>query len=83
MWNRNRETGDPAFYQLNDLLQYLGFLAFRPPTPAYKHSAAQFLKLQGWIACDGTHPDSPMRPDGDMAILKDIADRCEKWRERI
>ena len=33
------ETGDPAFYELNDTLQYLGFLAFRDPVPAYKHSA--------------------------------------------
>ncbi len=40
------ETGDPAFYEINDVLQYLGFLAFRPPAPAYKHSAAMFLKLR-------------------------------------
>jgi dihydrodipicolinate synthase/N-acetylneuraminate lyase len=68
-------AGDPAFYELNDLLQYLGFLAFRPPVPAYKHSAAQFLKLRGWIATDATHPDSPRRPDSDRAILRDLAER--------
>ncbi len=68
-------TGDPAFYQLNDLLQYLGFLVFRPPVPAYKHSAAQFLKLRGWIESDRTHPLSPQRPASDLAILKDIAGR--------
>ena len=68
-------AGDPAFYELNDLLQYLGFLAFRPPVPAYKHSAAQFLKLRGWIACHDTHPASPARPDSDIAILRDIAER--------
>src|SRR6185312_3669892 len=33
-------AGDPAFYEWNDLLQYLGFFAFRAPVPAYKHSAA-------------------------------------------
>ena len=38
------EAGDPAFYELNDQLQYLGFFAFRSPSPAYKHSAAQFFK---------------------------------------
>ena len=77
------EQGDPAFYQLNDLLQYLGFFAFRPPTPAYKHSAAQFLKLQNWIACDDAHPDSPTRPVSDLDILRDIAAQCERWREQI
>jgi len=68
-------AGDPAFYELNDLLQYLGFLAFRPPVPAYKHSAAQFLKLRGWIKSDQTHRDSPRRPESDVAILRDIAER--------
>ena len=42
-------ASDPRFYELNDLLQYLGCFAFRPPVPAYKHSAAQFLKLRGRI----------------------------------
>ncbi len=66
---------DAGFYELNDLLQYLGFLAFRPPVPAYKHSAAQFLKLRGWIGSDKTHADSPRRPQSDIAILRDIAGR--------
>ncbi len=69
------EKGDPAFYELNDLLQYLGFLAFRPPVPAYKHSAAMFLKLRGWIGCDDTHPKSAKRPDSDREILADIVKR--------
>lgn len=67
--------GDSRFYELNDLIQYLGFLTFRPPVPAYKHSAAMFLKHRGWIKCDNTHPQSPTRPDGDRAILRDIAER--------
>ena len=65
--------GDPRFYELNDWLQYLGFLAFRDPVPAYKHSAAMFLKLRGWLDCDATHPASPTRPDSDRDILKRIA----------
>ena len=69
------EKGDPAFYEINDLLQYLGFLAFRPPVPAYKHSAAMFLKLRGWIGCDDTHPKSPKRPEADREILADIVQR--------
>jgi dihydrodipicolinate synthase/N-acetylneuraminate lyase len=68
-------AGDPAFFELNDLLQYLGCFAFRPPVPAYKHNAAQFLKLRGWIAGDATHPNSPRRPDSDREILRDIAVR--------
>ncbi|MEX0716701.1 MAG: dihydrodipicolinate synthase family protein [Planctomycetaceae bacterium] len=69
------EAGDPAFFELNDQLQYLGMFAFRTPGPAYKHTAAQFLKLRGWIECDATHPDSPKRPESDIEILRDIGRR--------
>jgi hypothetical protein len=65
-------AGDPAFYELNDVLQYLGFFAFRAQVPAYKHSAAMFLHLRGWIGCDATHPRSPKRPDSDRAVLREI-----------
>jgi dihydrodipicolinate synthase/N-acetylneuraminate lyase len=71
MW----EVGDPAFYELNDLIQYLGFFAFRPPVPAYKHSAAMFLKLRGWIPSDTPHPRAERRPTSDRAVLADIAER--------
>jgi dihydrodipicolinate synthase/N-acetylneuraminate lyase len=71
--------GDPRFYELNDVLQYLGFLAFREPVPAYKHSAAMFLKLRGRIACDNTHPSSPTRPESDRDILRLIARRLEEF----
>lgn len=65
-------NGDPRFYELNDRLQYLGFFAFRDPVPAYKHSAAMFLKLRGWIGCDDTHPLSAKRPESDRAVLVGI-----------
>ena len=68
-------AGDPAFYELNDWLQYLGFLTFRPPVPAYKHSAAMFLKLRGQIECDLTHPQSPKRPESDRDILWHIVEK--------
>jgi dihydrodipicolinate synthase/N-acetylneuraminate lyase len=68
-------AGDSSFYELNDVLQYLGFLAFRPPVPAYKHSAAQFLKLRGWLNSDQTHPNAARRPKSDVEILRDIAGR--------
>ena len=68
-------SGDPGFYELNDLLQYLGFFAFRRPVPAYKHSAAQFLKLRGWIASDAPHPRGERRPESDVAILRELGER--------
>ena len=68
-------AGDAAFHELNDALQYLGNLTFRPPVPAYKHNAAQFLVLRGWLGGDDTPPGAPRRPDSDVAILRDILDR--------
>ena len=69
------EAGDPAFHELNDTLQHLGCVLFRDPVPAYKHAAAMFLKLRGWIDCDHTHPASPTRPEFDRALLSQIATR--------
>jgi dihydrodipicolinate synthase/N-acetylneuraminate lyase len=68
-------AGDPGFYELNDTLQYLGAFAFRDPVPAYKHSAAMFLKLRGWIGHDLTHPSSPRRPESDREVLRAILGR--------
>ncbi|MAG94969.1 MAG: dihydrodipicolinate synthase family protein [Planctomycetaceae bacterium] len=68
-------AGDPAFYELNDQLQYLGYFAFRKNSAAYKHSAAQFLKLRGWIGCDDTHPESPKRPASDVEVLRELGQR--------
>lgn len=72
-------AGDPEFHKLNDLLQYLGFFGFRNPVPAYKHSAAQFLKIRGLITHDSPHPDNPRRPATDLVILEDIARRLEEF----
>lgn len=74
MW----EAGDPAFYELNDLLQYLGSFTFRDPAPAYKHSAAMFLKIRGMLASDQTHPDSPHRPEADAPVLESIASDLQR-----
>ncbi len=71
MW----EAGDPAFYELNDQLQYLGYFTFRAPGAGYKHSAAQFLKLRGWTQTNQTHPDSPTRPESDIAVLQELGER--------
>ncbi len=75
MWHE----GDAEFFHLNDILQYLGFFAFREPVPAYKHTAAQFLHLRGWIASNLTHPRSPSRPASDIPILESILKQCAKY----
>lgn len=69
---------DPGFFQLNDLIQYLGFLAFRAPVPSYKHNAAQFLHLRGLIKTNQTHPKAIARPDSDIPILANILERLDK-----
>jgi 4-hydroxy-tetrahydrodipicolinate synthase len=71
------ETGDPAYYALSDALQYLGNVAFRPPVPAYKHSAAVFLHLAGRIPTDRVHPENPKRPAWEVEILRDCARRLD------
>ena len=71
-------AGDDAhFWALNDVLQYLGQLAFRAPVPGYRHDAAMFLKLRGRLSSDATHATSPKRPDSDRALLADIVDRLD------
>ena len=75
--DRYWRDGDSRFYALNDVLQYLGFLAFREPVPAYKHSAATFLKLRGWIECDAPHPRGSRRPDSDRELLTGILRQLE------
>ena len=69
------ENGDPNYFALSDALQYLGNVAFREPVPAYKHSAAIFLKMGGRIPTDRTHPANPQRPAWEGEILRDCARR--------
>jgi dihydrodipicolinate synthase/N-acetylneuraminate lyase len=72
-------VGDPRFHELNDLLQYLGQYAFRPPVPAYRHSAALFLELRGWAGSAATPAGVPRRPEADRDVLADILRRLEAW----
>jgi dihydrodipicolinate synthase/N-acetylneuraminate lyase len=65
--------GDPAFYELNDVLQHLGRFAFRDPVPAYRHDAAMFFQLRGWAGSDVTPPGVPRRPGSDRDVLAAIA----------
>lgn len=73
--DRYWKEGDSAFYELNDVLQYLGAFAFRPPVPAYRHSAAMFLKLTHRLDADHAHPKALRRPDSDREVLAAIAAR--------
>ena len=73
--DRAWEQDDPAYFSLSDALQHLGNVAFRAPVPAYKHSAAVFLKMQGRLPTDLTHPNSPSRPSWERDILADCAHR--------
>lgn len=69
------QSQDTGYFKVTDALQLLGNIAFRPPVPAYKHSAAIFLNLLGRIPTDRTHPRSPERPAWEREILSDCAKR--------
>ncbi|HEV2401050.1 MAG TPA: dihydrodipicolinate synthase family protein [Candidatus Sulfotelmatobacter sp.] len=73
--DRRWESGDPGYYELSDALQYLGNVAFRDPIPAYKHSAAVFLHLEGRIPSDLPHPKNPKRPAWEAEMLEDCRKR--------
>ena len=68
-------TGDPRFFELNDLLQELGDFTFREPVPGYRHDAALFLELRGWIGSSRVPDGVTLRPDAAVAVLRDIAER--------
>jgi 4-hydroxy-tetrahydrodipicolinate synthase len=71
------ETGDPAYYALSDALQHLGSVAFRPPVPAYKHSATIFLNVTGRIPSDKTHEKNPTRPAWEPELMRECAQRLQ------
>ena len=71
------ETGDPAYYALSDALQHLGSVAFRPPVPAYKHSAALFLNVTGRIPSDKAHEKNPTRPAWEPELMRECAQRLQ------
>ncbi len=74
---------DGRFWEVNDVLQYLGTFAFRPPVPAYRHDAATFLELRGWAASDRTPDGVPRRPASDRDVLADIAGRVDALVEEL
>jgi dihydrodipicolinate synthase/N-acetylneuraminate lyase len=71
------ETGDPAYYTLSDALQHLGSVAFRPPVPAYKQSAAIFLNLTDRIPSAKAHAKNPTRPAWESELMRECAQRLK------
>ena len=71
--------GDPEFYELDDALQHLGNVAFRPPVAAYRHSMAIFLCLRGWLTTDSVPVGVPCRSALDVDLLKVCGQRLGLW----
>ena len=70
--------GDLAgFHRLNDVLQWLGTTAFRPPVPAYRHDAALFFQLRGWADGDATPEGAPRRSAWERELLASVLTALE------
>lgn len=76
------EEGSAEYLELRDAIQYLGWVGFRQPVPAYKHSAAIFLKLTGGLESDEPHPQAPRREAWDRQLLADAARRLDRLAKR-
>jgi dihydrodipicolinate synthase/N-acetylneuraminate lyase len=76
--DRAWEEGKAEYFELRDMIQYLGWAAFRDPVPAYKHSAAIFLKLTGGLESDEPHPRASRRESWDRQLLADAARRMQR-----
>jgi dihydrodipicolinate synthase/N-acetylneuraminate lyase len=66
-----------GFHRRNDVLQWLGTTAFRPPVPAYRHDAALFFQLRGWAEGDATPDGAPRRSAWERELLADILTALE------
>ncbi len=66
------------YLEFRDMIQHLGWVGFREPVAAYKHAAAIFLNLTGWLEGHQTHPLAPRREPWDVEILKDAAERLRR-----
>ncbi len=68
---------DERFFELNDALQALGAAAFRDPVPAYKDSAAAYLKITGRMKDPLPHPSCARRPANEGEFLLPLARQIE------
>lgn len=62
--NALRDGDRLRFYDLGTRMEFLGRVAFRPPVPAYKHSAAMVKQMRGWYPTDHVLPGNPFLRDG-------------------
>ena len=74
--------GDARFYELNDALQALGAVAFRDPVPAYKDSAAVYLRLTGAMKDPRVHPSCPRRPAWEADLLAPLLKQVEAAKKQ-
>jgi hypothetical protein len=75
--DRAWRAGDPLGFELNDVLQTLGALLYRAPLGGARHGALQWLHVRGEIADARPVPGLDRRPDSDLALLREIADRLD------
>ena len=66
-----------GFHRWNDVLQWLGATAFRPPVPAYRHDAALFFLLRGWTESDATPEGAPRRSAWERELLANILEALQ------
>ena len=72
--------GDPRFFALNDALQAVGAVAFREPVPAYKDSAATYLRITAQLDDPHPHATCPRRPVWEEELLRPLAARVDAAR---
>jgi dihydrodipicolinate synthase/N-acetylneuraminate lyase len=73
LWRDN----DPHAIEVADVLQHLSGLLCRAPVQASRHAAALWLHLRSLASGDGAHPRVPRRPDGDVVLLREAAERLD------
>ena len=76
--DRSWADGDvDGFHRRNDVLQWLGTTAFRPPVPSYRHDAALFFQLRGWAESDAPPEGAPRRSVSERELLAGILEALE------
>ena len=74
---------DERFFELNDALQALGAVAFRDPVPAYKDSAAAYLKVTSRMKDPLPHPACARRPANEGELLAPLAKQIAVAASRV
>ncbi|MBT5875941.1 MAG: DUF993 family protein [Candidatus Latescibacteria bacterium] len=67
-----RTGAEQDYHKLATGMEFLGRVAFQPPVPAYKHSAAMVKKMRGWYETDDLLPNNNFtRDDAHRMELRD------------